>query len=383
MFKRKRPGTKAQAENEAKPAAGPVRPIVPLPRKGLSTGAIATGAALAALFLFSTLEARRRTPAQASIWTAQRDGGPTISDPPPLRFLGGSAAIVPVSMVVPAASASGAPIPPPPQTIRAYYARGTLPPPPPQPAYYPPQAPPLPPPVAPAAHGSTGSALVIDTTIPSNTGGASGPGPAVPGATGPTGGSGGPARARSSMLANRAMTVPQGTLIPAVLETAFDSTRPGFARAIVSRDVRGFDGTKVLIPRGSSLVGEYHSDTAPGQKRATIMWTRLLRADGATIQLDSPAVDPVGRGGVRASVNNHIPARIFDTLLQSSFQIGTMLATRAATGSVIVALPSTFQNSVAPQSQPAQIPPTLKVPAGSSISIFVARDLEFGGEVRR
>lgn len=38
-----------------------------------------------------------------------------------------------------------------------------------------------------------------------------------------------------------------GTLIPAVLESALDSTRAGFARAIVSRDVRGFDGTQVLI----------------------------------------------------------------------------------------------------------------------------------------
>lgn len=375
MLKRKRPGVKAQTGAEAKPAEGPVRPIVRLPRSGLSTGAIACGAALAALFLFSTLEARRRAPAQASIWTAQREGGPTISDPPPLRFLGGVAAIVPVAMVIPAASA-GAPTPPPPQAIRAYYERANQPPPPPQPAYYPPPQP-VPPSVAPQAHGSTASALVIDTTSSSNAGGSVAPAPASS-----AGASGGPARARSSMLANRAMTVPQGTLIPAVLETAFDSTRPGFARAIVSRDVRGFDGSKVLIPRGSSLVGEYHSDTAPGQKRATIMWTRLLRPDGATIELDSPAVDPVGRGGVRASVNNHIPARIFDTLLQSSFQIGTMLATRAATGSVIVALPTSFQNSVAPPTQTAQIPPTLKVPAGSSISIFVARDLEFGGEGR-
>lgn len=376
MLKRKQPGVRAQTGAEAKPAEGPVRPIVRLPRSGLSTGAIACGAALAALFLFSTLEARRRTPAQASIWTAQREGGPAISDPPPLRFLGGAAAIVPVAMVIPAASA-GAPTPPPPQAIRAYYERANQPPPPPQPAYYPPPPQPVPPSVTPQAHGSTASALVIDTTSSNNAGG-----PAVPASASPTGGSGGPARARSSMLANRAMTVPQGTLIPAVLETAFDSTRPGFARAIVSRDVRGFDGAKILIPRGSSLVGEYHSDTAPGQKRATIMWTRLLRPDGATIALDSPAVDPVGRGGVRASVNNHIPARIFDALLQSSFQIGTMLATRAATGSVIVALPSNFQNSVAPPTQTAQIPPTLKVPAGSSISIFVARDLEFGGEGR-
>jgi type IV secretion system protein VirB10 len=48
-------------------------------------------------------------------------------------------------------------------------------------------------------------------------------------------------RVRASGIANRSMTVAQGSLIPAVLETGLDSTKPGFVRAIVSRDVRGFD----------------------------------------------------------------------------------------------------------------------------------------------
>jgi type IV secretion system protein VirB10 len=190
-------------------------------------------------------------------------------------------------------------------------------------------------------------------------------------------------RARSAMLANRANTVPQGTLIPAVLETAFDSTRPGFARAIVSRDVRGFDGSKVLIPRGSRLIGQYQSDASIGQKRAVITWTRLIRPDGAIIALDSPAVDPVGRGGVRASVNNHIPQRLFDALLQSTFQLGSALATRAVSGTVVVALPNSLQGAGGAPAPSATIVPTLQVPAATSISIFVVRDLEFDGETQQ
>jgi len=168
-----------------------------------------------------------------------------------------------------------------------------------------------------------------------------------------------------------------------VLETAFDSTRAGFARAIVSRDVRGFDGSKVLIPRGSRLVGQYLSDASVGQKRAVISWTRLIRPDGAIVAIESPAVDPLGRGGVRASVNNHIPERLFDALLQSTFQIGAALATRATTGSVVVALPNSLQGAAGPQAASATIVPTLKVPAATSISIFVARDLEFDGETQQ
>jgi type IV secretory pathway VirB10-like protein len=123
---------------------------------------------------------------------------------------------------------------------------------------------------------------------------------------------------RASALANRATTVPEGTLIAAVLETGFDSTQPGFARAVVSRDVRSFDGANVLIPRGSKLIGEYRSDVAHGQKRAVIIWTRLIRPDGMTIAMDSPAVDTTGRGGVPASVNNHFLERFGDALLQTT-----------------------------------------------------------------
>src|SRR3546814_10492126 len=68
-------------------------------------------------------------------------------------------------------------------------------------------------------------------------------------------------RSRAGSMSNRSTTVPQGTLIPAVLETAFNSTGSGFARALVQRDIYGFDGARVLIPRGSRLIGEYASDT--------------------------------------------------------------------------------------------------------------------------
>src|SRR3546814_5213980 len=72
-------------------------------------------------------------------------------------------------------------------------------------------------------------------------------------------------RSRAGSMSNRSTTVPQGTLIPAVLETAFNSTGSGFARALVQRDIYGFDGARVLIPRGSRLIGEYASDTSPGR----------------------------------------------------------------------------------------------------------------------
>ncbi|HWT11417.1 MAG TPA: TrbI/VirB10 family protein, partial [Allosphingosinicella sp.] len=185
-------------------------------------------------------------------------------------------------------------------------------------------------------------------------------------------------RARAGMFTNRGTTVVQGTLIPAVLETALDSTRPGFARAIVSRDVRGFDGSRVLIPRGSRLIGEYRSEAAAGQRRALVNWVRLIRPDGVTMAIGSPAGDPLGRGGIRARVNTHFFERFAGAILQSALDIGVNLAGRAG-GSTVVVLPGTGQGAVPQIVQPNQVTPTLRVRQGTSISIFVARDLDFTG----
>lgn len=361
----------APREPSDEPALTKAKPVVRLPRRGLSGAAMAGGAAVAAILLFSALEAHRKTPIEPSIRPSAADASLVRADPPPL-FIPPAPPPAPSPSPVQLAAAVLPPQPSP--RMQPQYA--PPPPPPAPPQYYPPPPPPSPPPSQPTRNVA-GSALVIDATVSSAPATSGAPG--APGiASGLNGGSGG--RTRSSMLANRSATVPQGTVIPAVLETAFDSTRPGFARAIVSRNVQGFDGAKVLIPRGSRLVGEYRSDAKAGENRAVITWTRLVRPDGTIIAIDSPAVDPLGRGGVRASVNSHVPERVFGALLQSTFQLGSVLATRAATGSIIVALPGNMQNSFTPQASPAAIAPTLKVPAGTSISIFVAHDLEFSLE---
>lgn len=73
--------------------------------------------------------------------------------------------------------------------------------------------------------------------------------------------------ATATRLAEPAHTVIQGTLIPAVLETGINSDLPGYVRALVSQDVRSFDGSRVLIPRSSRLIGQYRSGLTAGQTR--------------------------------------------------------------------------------------------------------------------
>lgn len=183
-------------------------------------------------------------------------------------------------------------------------------------------------------------------------------------------------RVKASRFKKPGLTVPQGTIIPAVLETALDSTRPGALRALVQRDIHAFDGSRVLIPRGSRLYGTYEAGLERGQNRALIEWTRLIRPDGVTIALNSPASDPLGRAGIKGKVDGKFLQRFGGAILESVLDIGVGVAAREASDGVIVALPGSTQN-VSPARSQADVTPTLKVRHGTSVSVFVARDLDF------
>lgn len=339
-----------------------VRPTVRLPGNGMSPALFALGLLVFGIVLFALVDARRTNQTEPSVRSRAADSAPTSFDVQPLY-------IPPGPQILPQPQESDKPapavtvLPAPAPIVKAA---------PPQLVYALQPAPMLAPPPAPLPQPrtSTGAPLVIDS--------GAGAGGAAPGGRAQSVVVPGQAisRVRASTFDNRSTTVPQGYLIPAVLETGFDSTRPGFARAVVSRDVRGFDGKHVLIPRGSRLIGDYRSEVGQAQRRAVITWTRLIRPDGMTIALDSPAVDPLGSGGVPASVNTHFFQRLGDSLLQSTFEIGRTLAGRAVTGPVVV-LSGTATASAGQIVPSTNYVPTLKVRPGKSISVFVAHDLDF------
>jgi len=184
-------------------------------------------------------------------------------------------------------------------------------------------------------------------------------------------------RVQASHFANPGMTVPKGTVIQAVLESALDSTRAGLARAIISRDVYAFDGSKVLIQRGSRLIGEYKADLAAGQARALIQWQRLMRPDGVIVNLDSPSADPLGRAGVKGKVHSHFVQRFGGAILQSALDVGKQVAiNEIASGTTIYAL-GTGSGQSGTSLGIEKVQPTLTVNQGASVSVFVARDLDF------
>jgi type IV secretion system protein VirB10 len=187
------------------------------------------------------------------------------------------------------------------------------------------------------------------------------------------------APARAVRIANSSYTVPQGAIIAGVLETAINSDLPGYVRAVVSRDVMGFDGRRVLIPSGSRLIGQYRSGLAAGQSRAFIVWTRLTRPDGVTVSLGSPVTDPLGRAGLGGKVDSHFLKRFGSAILLSVVQSGLGLLQQG--GNDVVVRTADDAKSVAgiALQRDINIPPTVKVAQGTAIRIFIARDLDFSG----
>ena len=171
--------------------------------------------------------------------------------------------------------------------------------------------------------------------------------------------------------------VPQGAFIPAVLETAINSDLPGYTRAVVSRDIRSFDGTAILIPKGSRLVGQYKSGLTSGETRAFIIWNRLIRPDGLSIQLASPATDDLGQAGMTGRVNSHFAKRFGSAMLLSVVN-GLTAATGGTKSTIVIGTSSEAQGVISEAlSADAKIPPTIKVPQGAPIQVFAARDLDF------
>jgi type IV secretion system protein VirB10 len=186
-------------------------------------------------------------------------------------------------------------------------------------------------------------------------------------------------RAQAARSIPHDLIIAQGTLIPAVLETAIDSTQPGKVRALVTDNVLSIRGANILIPKGSRLFGEYRGELGAGQKRANVQWTRLVRPDGVTVDLDSAASDRLGRAGIGGKVDTHFMERLGGALLQSTIDIGTGVLTRRLSNStIVVALPSSVQGATS-QLVPQAPKPTLRVRQGTSISVYVARDLDFSG----
>ncbi len=183
---------------------------------------------------------------------------------------------------------------------------------------------------------------------------------------------------KAQKIGDPSKVVPAGAVIPAVLETAINSDLPGYTRAIVSRDIRSFDGTVVLIPRGSRLIGQYKSGLASGETRAFIIWNRLIRPDGVSVTLASPSTDDLGQAGMAGKVDTHFAKRFGASILLSVVNGLAGSLSKNTSNTIVIGTSTDAQNvAIEALSNDVKIPPTIKVLPGAPIQVFAVRDLDF------
>jgi len=201
---------------------------------------------------------------------------------------------------------------------------------------------------------------------------------------------------------NLGLTIAQGKIVDAVLETAVNTDLPGTLRAIVSRDVYAESGRDVMIPKGSRLIGTYNTGVARGQVRVMIIWTRLIRPDGVDMQIGSPGVDTLGRAGIAGIADNKYSEIFSAAILTSVLNVGVAIAVDALSNqSSTTTTNANGTTSVGSSAGPAgaaavgtlgsiskdvvnsmlDLRPTITIDQGTKLNVFVNKDLSFPSPV--
>jgi type IV secretion system protein VirB10 len=180
-----------------------------------------------------------------------------------------------------------------------------------------------------------------------------------------------------------------GSVIAASLITGLNSDLPGMVTAQVTQNV--FDtvtGTILLVPQGARLIGKYDSVVAFGQRRALVIWQRLILPDGSSVRLDNmPATDPAGYAGLADRVDFHTWTLLKGVAIATMLGVGSELSISGGSDLVQAIRQSAQTNTARAGDQITQrnldVQPTVTVRPGAPVRVLVTRDLILAPYPRR
>lgn len=177
-------------------------------------------------------------------------------------------------------------------------------------------------------------------------------------------------------------TLTAGTVVPASLITGLNSDLPGTVIAQVTENVRdSASGRTILIPQGARLIGSYDSVVAYGQRRALVVWTRIVLPDGSSVRLDDmPATDTSGYAGLEDRVDSHTWQLLKGIALSTLFGVGTQISLGGGESDLVRAIRESAQRNAANAgnqitSRNLDVQPTIKVRPGWPVRVIVNKDL--------
>lgn len=176
-------------------------------------------------------------------------------------------------------------------------------------------------------------------------------------------------------------TLSAGSIIAASLITGLNSDMPGLVTAQVTQNC--FDtvtGQILLVPQGSRLIGTYDSVVAFGQRRALVIWQRIVRPDGSSLTIDNvTATDAAGYAGLSDKVDFHTWQLLKGIGLSTLLGIGTELSLSGDSDLVRAIRQSTQQNAARAGDQVVSrnldVQPTIVIRPGSPVRLLVHKDL--------
>lgn len=176
-------------------------------------------------------------------------------------------------------------------------------------------------------------------------------------------------------------TLSAGSVIAASLITGLNSDVPGLVTAQVTQNC--FDsatGRILLIPQGSRLIGTYDNMVAFGQRRALVIWQRIIRPDGSSLVIDNvPATDVAGYAGLADKVDFHTWQLLKGIGLSTLLGVGTELSLSGDSDLVRAMRQSTQQNAARAGDQIVSrnldVQPTIIIRPGSPVRLLVHKDL--------
>ncbi|MBZ9649776.1 conjugal transfer protein TrbI [Sphingobium sp. 3R8] len=172
-----------------------------------------------------------------------------------------------------------------------------------------------------------------------------------------------------------------GSVIAASLITGLNSDLPGIVIAQVTQNV--FDtvtGHILLVPQGARLIGKYNSVIAFGQRRALVIWQRLILPDGSSVRLDNmPATDAAGYAGLADKVEFHTWTLLKGVAIATMLGVGSELSISGESDLVQAIRESAQSNTARAGDQITQrnldIQPTITIRPGAPVRVLVTRDL--------
>ncbi|RQW40588.1 TrbI/VirB10 family protein [Novosphingobium sp. LASN5T] len=178
-------------------------------------------------------------------------------------------------------------------------------------------------------------------------------------------------------------TLSAGSVISASLITGLRSDLPGLVTAQVTENIYdSATGRLLLVPQGARLIGSYDSVVAFGQKRALIVWQRIIMPDGSSLRIDNvPAMDPSGYAGLQDKVDFHTWQLLKGVALSTLLGVSSELALSGQSDLVQAIRMSTQDNVSRAGDQITQrnlgIQPTITIRPGAPVRLVVHKDLVF------